>query len=153
MIGKGPTLRLGGGPLVKACAARWRLSKTMGTLKATVDIPSYKKRIERQTKGFDEKNKQGRPGPISGRAVSPWRHHDRTASADFDHPSVVYAWEGRDWHRSIYMLSSCIAYICDSRQNAWWKYRKPREQKSCPLASKKFSSPKPRKKPMPPSPP
>jgi len=47
-IGEGPTLRFGGGALVKACAARCRLSKTMGTLRATADIPSYDALRDRQ---------------------------------------------------------------------------------------------------------
>ena len=46
-IDEGPALRLGGGALVRACAVRWRLSKTTGTLKATVEIPSYNRHIER----------------------------------------------------------------------------------------------------------
>ena len=46
-VGGGPALRLGGGDFAKACAARCLLSKTMGTLKATVEIPNYDGQAER----------------------------------------------------------------------------------------------------------
>ena len=115
-VGEGPALRLGGGAFVKACAARCRLSKTMGMLKAAVEIPNYDRHVERQTRGLSAMDIRGPPEPISARVVLPLRRHGRTASTAVDHLPERFMGgrtEGptnpHSQHRSKRTLSSCVA--------------------------------------------
>ena len=122
-IGEGPTLRLGGGALVKACAVRWRLSKTMGTLKATVDIPSYNRHTEKWTMELGE-----RPTRTTGTHLGTGCFAFAASWPDCINnrrsPSrVVYC--RRVWEVDRVALSAQIEMhvifmysICDGRQNA-----------------------------------
>lgn len=110
-IGEGPARRLGGGALVKARAVRWRLNRTTGTLKATVEIPSYNEHGKKQKGELSLKDTRGPLGPISEWAVSPWRRHDQTASTSFDHSPGwfirVYGFSARVGIHGIFMHSIC----------------------------------------------